>query len=40
MDKLYRNAIRYSFYTACYVVLIGAVLLPFVTGMELGEFWR
>ncbi len=40
MDKLYRSIIRYGFYAGCYLVLIGAVLLPFVTGMEPGELWR
>lgn len=40
MPQFYHNAIRYGFYLTCYLVLIGAVLLPFVTGMETGEFWR
>ncbi len=39
MPRRLTLALRNGFYLACYVVLIGSVL-PFVTGMEPGEFWR
>ena len=32
-------AIRCGFYLTCYLALVGFVLLPFLLGMEPGEFW-